>query len=82
MPVTKQNGKPEWALRTTPQQLAIWAFFWDAPNQAGDLFGRMVPPRWSYMEQLWWPVWDTLNIATLGTLAGIVMAVPVAFLAA
>ncbi|MFO7482554.1 phosphonate ABC transporter, permease protein PhnE, partial [Oceanibaculum nanhaiense] len=40
------------------------------------------PPRWSYMEQLWWPVWDTLNIATLGTLAGIVMAVPVAFLAA
>ena len=68
-----------WELMT---QTTIWAFFWDAPNQAGDLFGRMVPPRWSYMERLWWPLWDTLNIATLGTLAGIVMAVPIAFLAA
>jgi phosphonate transport system permease protein len=28
------------------------------------------------------PLWDTINIATLGTLGGVIMAVPVAFLAA
>jgi len=26
---------------------------------------RMVLPKWSYMEVLWAPVWDTINIATL-----------------
>jgi len=60
----------------------IWAFVADAPRQAADLGGRMIPPRWSYIDQLWNPLWDTLNIATLGTLLGIVLAVPVAFLAA
>jgi phosphonate transport system permease protein len=60
----------------------IWAFVFDAPEQAVDLGGRMFPPRWSYMEKLWWPLWDTLNIATLGTLLGILIAVPVAFCAA
>jgi phosphonate transport system permease protein len=42
----------------------------------------MVPPRWSYLPQLWRPLWDTINMATLGTLLAIVLAVPVAFLAA
>jgi phosphonate transport system permease protein len=60
----------------------IWAFVYDAPRQAADIGSRMMPPRWSYMEKLWLPLWDTLNIATLGTLLGIVIAVPVAFLAA
>ena len=31
---------------------------------------------------LWGPVWDTINIATLGTMIAIVIAVPVAFCAA
>lgn len=59
-----------------------WFFVWDAPAIAGDIFDRATPPRWSYLEKLWWPIWDTLNIATLGTLAALVLAVPVAFLAA
>jgi phosphonate transport system permease protein len=42
----------------------------------------MKPPRWSYINELWEPLWDTLNIATIGTMMAIVMAVPVAFLAA
>jgi phosphonate transport system permease protein len=42
----------------------------------------MIPPRWSYINELWVPLWDTLNIATIGTMMAIVMAVPVAFLAA
>jgi phosphonate transport system permease protein len=60
----------------------IWAFVLDAPRQAQDIGGRMFPPRWSYIERLLWPLWDTLNIATLGTLMGVALAVPVAFLAA
>ena len=60
----------------------IWAFVADAPRQAADLGSRMVPPRWSYIEVLWKPLWDTMNIATLGTLLGVIFAVPVAFLAA
>jgi phosphonate transport system permease protein len=68
-----------WRLMTKD---TIWAFVWDAPRQAADLGGRMVPPRWSYIGKLLWPLWDTINIATLGTLLGIAIAVPVAFLAA
>lgn len=60
----------------------IWAFVSDAPRQAADIGNRMTPPRWSYMERLWKPMWDTLNMATLGTVAGTLIAVPVAFLAA
>lgn len=60
----------------------IWMFVEDAPRQAGDLLSRAWPPRWTYMERLWVPIRDTLNIATLGTLLGIGFAIPVAFLAA
>ncbi|MFD1913774.1 phosphonate ABC transporter, permease protein PhnE [Halodurantibacterium flavum] len=60
----------------------MWVFVYDAPQAAQDLVGRMFPPRWDYMTRLWKPLWDTINIATLGTLLGIVMAVPLAFLAA
>jgi phosphonate transport system permease protein len=60
----------------------IWIFVEDAPRQAADLAARMVPPKWSYMESLWRPIWDTLNIATLGTAIALTIAVPVAFCAA
>lgn len=60
----------------------IWAFIWDAPRQAADIGGRMFPPRLSYLPELLIPLWDTLNMATLGTLLGVILAVPVAFLAA
>lgn len=63
-------------------QNTLWVFVEDAPLQAADIGSRMLPPRWSYMERLWLPLWDTLNIATLGTLLGVVLALPVAFLAA
>ncbi len=68
-----------WQLMT---ENTIWAFVWDAPRQAADIGGRMMPPRLSYLPELLVPMWDTLNIATLGTIAGVIMAVPVAFLAA
>ncbi|SDG35392.1 phosphonate ABC transporter, permease protein PhnE [Thalassobaculum litoreum] len=60
----------------------IWAFVTDAPRQAADIGSRMFPPRWEYIPALLEPLWDTLNIATLGTLLALFMAVPVAFMAA
>lgn len=60
----------------------VWFFVTDAGTQAADLASRMVPPKWSYMDVLWRPVWDTINIATLGTVLALVMAFPIAFLAA
>lgn len=60
----------------------IWMFVWDAPRQAADIGERMFPPRLSYLPELLVPLWDTLNMATLGTALGVILAVPVAFLAA
>jgi phosphonate transport system permease protein len=60
----------------------IWAFVWDAPQQAGDLAVRMVPPDWLYIRVLGRPIWDTINIATVGTLIAVLLAIPVAYCAA
>ena len=68
-----------WRLMTAD---TIWDFVTDAPRQASDIFGRMLPPRWDYAGKLWRPLWDTINMATLGTLIAIVLATPLAFLAA
>jgi phosphonate transport system permease protein len=60
----------------------IWLFVQDAPRQAADIGSRMFPPRWAYIGRLWGPLWDTINIATLGTILGVLIATPIAFLAA
>ncbi|SUA53622.1 Phosphate-import permease protein PhnE [Oligella urethralis] len=70
-----------WTFQVMTQD-TIWAFVMDAPRQMQDIGGRMFPPNWQSMKELWWPLWETLNIATLGTLLGAILAVPVAFLAA
>ena len=60
----------------------IWAFVTDAPAQAGDLAVRMVPPDWAYIRKLGRPIWDTINIATIGTAVAVVLSIPVAYCAA
>ncbi len=60
----------------------VWMFVEDAPRQAADMAERMMPPKWEYMSQLWIPVWDTINIATMGTVIALIIAIPVAFCAA
>jgi phosphonate transport system permease protein len=70
-----------WAFQVMTQD-TIWSFVTDAPTQARDIGSRMMPPAWSHTPELLWPLWETLNMATLGTLIGVVLAVPVAFLAA
>ena len=59
-----------------------WYFVTDSPRVAADLADRMFPPKWDYLQELWWPLWDTLNIATLGTILAVIVATPIAFLAA
>jgi len=67
-------------------QIILEQTFWfplsSYKDAATDIASRMVPPRWGYIEQIWEPLWDTINIATLGTILALCMAVPVAFLAA
>jgi len=59
-----------------------WEFVLDAHRQGLDLASRMLPPNWRHAQRLWLPIWDTINIATLGTSGAIIMALPVALLAA
>ena len=57
-------------------------FVWDAPSIAGDVGERATPPRRDDIARRGRPIWDRINIATLGTLIAILLGVPVAFLAA
>ena len=59
-----------------------WFYFLDAHIQAKDLAVRMWPPDFDYIETLVGPLLETIHIATLGTMATVLIAFPVAFLAA
>ncbi len=59
-----------------------WDFVWTSGIQAQDLANRMMPPKFSYASRLWIPLIDTIHIATLGTILGIILATPLAFLTA
>jgi len=59
-----------------------WDYVADSPAQIGDLLGRMFPPDWTFGRALWAPLVQTLNIATLGTVGGVILALPIAILAA
>ena len=59
-----------------------WMFVLDAGIQLRDLAMRMFPPDGAYVAALGRPVLDTLHIATLGTVVGVLTALPLAFLAA
>jgi len=68
-----------WAIR----RLDIpWFYFLDADVQAADLLVRMFPPDWDTVPAIIGPLVETIHIATLGTVATLVIAVPIAFLAA
>lgn len=59
-----------------------WGFVLDAGVQLQDMGLRMFPPDASYLAVLARPLVDTLHIATLGTVLGVLIAIPLAFLAA
>ena len=56
-------------------------FFFDAPEQMGDLFSRMWPIDFEfYPISVHDAMIETLNIATLGTLITLIFAIPLAFM--
>ncbi len=59
-----------------------WFYFLDAHVQAADLATRMWPPDWAFYGEVMGPLLETIHIATLGTAMTLVLAFPVAFLAA
>ena len=59
-----------------------WEYVADAPAQVGDLVGRMLPPEWAFASSLLHPLAQTINIATIGTVAAVVLSLPLAFVAA
>ena len=59
-----------------------WFYFLDAHTQTKDLVVRMWPPDVEFLDVLIGPLIETIHIATLGTAVTIVIAFPIAFLAA
>ncbi len=58
-------------------------FIYDAPEQMGDMLGRMWPVDWAfYAEGVHAALVETLHIATLGTLLSVLLAVPFGLLVA
>ncbi len=50
--------------------------------QIADFFSRTMPPDLSILPRLWAPALETIQIALWGTLLGVILAVPLSFLAA
>lgn len=50
--------------------------------QIADFLSRTMPPNLSILPRLWGPALETLQIALWGTLLGVILAVPLSFLAA
>ncbi len=58
-------------------------FLYDAPEQVVDLFSRMWPVDWAaYPDEVHDALFETIHIASLGTLLALVMALPVGVMAA
>jgi phosphonate transport system permease protein len=47
-----------------------------------DIIRRAMPPDFAKIDLVWWPALETVDIAIFGTLGGIIMALPLAILAA
>jgi phosphonate transport system permease protein len=59
-----------------------WFYFLDAHEQAGDLITRMIPPYWAFFGHIAGPLIETIHIATLGTAVTVLLALPIAIIAA
>jgi phosphonate transport system permease protein len=69
-----------WALKTIE---IIPEFLYDAPEQVVDMGTRMWPIDWAHFAPVVWPALiETLHIAAMATILGLIMGIPVGFLAA
>ncbi|WP_412777092.1 phosphonate ABC transporter, permease protein PhnE [Thalassospira lucentensis] len=68
-----------WSLSTIN---VIWPWLWDAPQQMGDLFGRMFPPSLEGWKDIAWTLLETINIATIATFFAVFLSLPIALISA
>lgn len=54
----------------------------DAPANMTEILSRMYPPDVAATGEIFWPLVQTINIAVLGTLLAICMALPIAYVGA
>jgi phosphonate transport system permease protein len=47
-----------------------------------DIIRRAMPPDFAKIDLVWWPVLETIDLAIFGTLGGVILALPLAILAA
>ena len=47
-----------------------------------DIIRRATPPDFAQIDKVWWPALETVDIAIFGTLGGVILALPLAILAA
>lgn len=59
-----------------------WSELADGLPQIGDFLSRSFPPNWKILGNLVGPAVETVQIAIWGTLLGVIVAIPVSFLAA
>lgn len=93
--VARPSGSAGWWPRAGVAVLVVAVLWWAALGSQvsftelrkgapwiADFLNRMFPPNLAFLDKLWGPALETIQIAIWGTLLAIVMAVPVCFLAA
>ena len=63
-------------VRARPQDLITGAY------GMADIIRRAMPPDFAKIDMVWWPALETIDLGIFGTLGGIIMALPLAILAA
>jgi phosphonate transport system permease protein len=63
-------------VRARPQDLITGAYV------MADIIRRAMPPDFGKIDMVWWPALETIDLGIFGTLGGIIMALPLAVLAA
>lgn len=93
--VARPTGSTGWWPRIGIGALTLMVLWWAARGAQvsatelskglpwiGDFLSRMMPPNWAFLDKLWVPAIETIQIALWGTLLAVIMAVPVCFFAA
>jgi phosphonate transport system permease protein len=88
-------GRTGWGPRLGLAALSIAVLWWAARGAQvsfgellkgvpwiSDFLGRMFPPNWAFLDKLWVPAIETVQIAIWGTLLAVILSVPVCFFAA
>ena len=63
-------------VRARPQDLITGAY------GMADIIRRAMPPDFGKIDMVWWPALETIDLAIFGTLGGVILALPLAVLAA